>query len=411
MKKVLFSMAFAALLLSSCGSDENIPISSETGELKTTIKFDGLTQKASSAAIPITRWSNVNKLQLFLYDSNGKVAFSDIVDPSTAATSGTDKTFTWLNIPEGTYSLALVANIKSNEDPNVRTSLDGGANWTSFTGANVVNKILNTDLLIDLKELTSFPAGHTTINPSKKPYAVAPEIFTAYSSANVVITKGHTATLGSNLELKREISLMRVRIDREKKKDAPQLDLVKFDHASNFIAIENNPIGIGVKASTFAGGISVTPSDKNRVIVGASGTDTYKDTNPAAADYAPTDILGAPFTLWQDIRVLPNATKAENIAPDKNAPADRRYKIVIVGWVEAGYVFANGDIAQSAQPVYWSGTILGVFSPNIIREVNMTINTPGLPTYPEIPEVGGLEIVVGAPENWNSNIETENIGV
>lgn len=410
MKKVLFSLAFAVMLLSSCGSDENIPTSSETGELKTTIKFDGLTQKASSAAIPITRWSNVNKLQLFLYDNNGKVAFSDIVDPSTAITSGTDKTFTWLNIPEGTYSLALVANVKSNEDPNVRTSLDGGTNWTSFTGANVVNKILNTDLIIDLKDLASFPAGHV-ITSSRKPYAVAPEVFTAYASKAVIITKGNTATLDANLELKREISLMRVRIDREKKKDAPQLDLVKFDHASNFIAIENNPIGIGVKASTFAGGISTTPSDKNRVIVGASGTATYNDKDPVATEYAPTNILGTTFSLWQDIRVLPNATKAENIAPDKNAPADRRYKIVIVGWVEAGYIFANGKEAKVAQSVYWAGTVLGVFSPNIIREVNMTITTPGLPEYPEIPEVGGLEIVVGAPENWNSKIETENIGV
>lgn len=410
MKKVLFSLAFAVMLLSSCGSDENIPTSSETGELKTTIKFDGLTQKASSAAIPITSWSNVNKLQLFLYDNNGKVAFSDIVDPTKAINSGTDKTFTWLNIPEGTYSLALVANIKSNEDPNVRTSLDGGTNWTSFTGANVVNKILNTDLLIDLNELTSFPSSNL-ITSGKELYSVASEIFTAYASKNVIITKGNTATLDANLELKREISLMRVRIDRENKKDAPQLNLVKFDHANNFIAIENNPVGIGVKAGSFAGGILATPSDKDRVIIGASGTGTYNDKDPLSTDYSPTNILATTFSLWQDIRVLPNATKAQNIAPDKDAPADRRYKIVIVGHVEKGYIFADQSVAQGLQPVYWSGTILGVFSPNIIREVNMTITTPGLPEYPEIPEVGGLEIVVGAPEKWNSKIESGNMDV
>ena len=68
MKKVLLSLASAVLLLSSCSSDENVSTISKTGELVTKISFDGLTPKAeSSTAIPVTNWSNVNKIQLFLY--------------------------------------------------------------------------------------------------------------------------------------------------------------------------------------------------------------------------------------------------------------------------------------------------------------------------------------------------------
>ena len=64
MKKVLFSLAFTALLLSSCGSDENVPdIPSGTGEFVASISFDGITTKSSvSKAIPITNWDNVKVL-------------------------------------------------------------------------------------------------------------------------------------------------------------------------------------------------------------------------------------------------------------------------------------------------------------------------------------------------------------
>ena len=134
MKKVLFSLAFAVMLFSSCGSDENVPAASKTGELFTEVTFDGLTSKAAtSTAIPVTTWSNVNKIQLFLYNAtSGVVAFSDIIDPAASTT----KIFKWTNVPQGTYELAIVANINSATD-NVATSLDGGTSWTKFDAYNV----------------------------------------------------------------------------------------------------------------------------------------------------------------------------------------------------------------------------------------------------------------------------------
>ena len=412
MKKVLFSLASAILLLSSCGSDENVPggnenvpVPSNTGNLVTEVRFDGITTKdASSTAIPVTSWSNVNKIQLFLYNSvSGAVAFSDVIDPSTSST----KIFKWTNVPQGTYDLAIVANIKSDVD-NVATSLDGGTTWAKFDAYNVLNKKLNSELFIDLKE-SILPAGHTFSQTAA--YSPASEIFTAYSS-NIKVEEGKTTDLSSTpLMLKREISLMRVRIDKTDKKDsAPKLSTVDFANASNFIAIGNMPVGIGLKLGSFAGGIYETASDANRIMIGSSGTSTYNDTDPTTG-YDPKVIVDSKFTLWKDIHVLPNATKAEGKATNANADPARVYFIILTGWAPTGYEYADGTIASKPQPVYWAGTIKGVFSPNVIREVNMTIKSKGYPEIPEPQNEGTLIIEVGAPENWNSKIESEQVEV
>lgn len=407
MKKVLLSLASAVLLLSSCSSDENVSTVSKTGELVTKISFDGLTPKAaSSTAIPATDWSNVNKIQLFLYKSDGTVAFSDVIDPSTSS----NKIFKWTNVPQGVYELALVANIKSDED-NVSTSLDGGLNWVKFDAFNVVNKKINSDIFIDLKK-SEFPAGHTFVSGDKA-YATASEVFTAYATG-VEVIEGKTTDLSVKegaLQLKREISLMRIRIDKtDKPESAPALSTVSFNHEKNFISLKNLPAGLGLKLGAFAGGIYATASKEDRIMFGASGTSTYNSTDPATG-YNPTIIVDSKFTLWQDIRVLPNATKAEGKAASAEAEASRRYVLVIAGWAPIGYEYANGIKAEQAQPVYWAGTVKGVFSPNVIREVNMNIKSKGYPNIPEPQPEGELIIEVGAPENWNTNIVTEPMDV
>lgn len=407
MKKVLFSLASIVLLLSSCGSDEDIQTISKTGDLVTTISFDGITPKAaSSTAIPITSWSNVKKIQMFLYNATtGNVAFSAIIDPATS----TDKKFTWTNVPEGTYELALVANVKSNEN-DITTSLDGGTTPVMLDPFNVVNKKLNTEIFFDLKKAT-FPTGHT-FAAGKVAYAPTSEVFTAYASA-VKIEEGKKTDLSVSgpLKLKREISLMRLRIDRtDKLESAPALSTVDFANASNFVSIEKLPVGLGLKLGSFAGGIYATPSDANRVMIGSAGVNTFKTADPTTG-YKPTVIVDNKFTLWQDIRVLPNATRAEGKAASADADAARRYVIVLAGWAPKDYEYADGTKAPKAQPVYWSGTVKGVFSPNVIREVNMNIKSKGYPEIPNPQPEGELIIEVGAPENWNAIIETEDLDV
>lgn len=413
MKKVLISLVSAALLFSACGSDEEGHKPTEkTGDLIASIDFEGLTPKAASlsSAIPVTSWSNINKVQMFLYNAtDGKVAFSAIIDPSTAS----DKKFQWANVPEGTYQLALVANINSaSPGDNIATYLDGGITPVPFTAYNVKDKNLNSQIFIDLKKKAAFPSpSDHTFASGAVAYEPSSEIFTAYSSAPVVIQEGVTTDLTATpLQLKREISLFRVRIDkRDKPASAPALSTVNFLHTSNFIAIYNMPKGIGLEVGSFDGGVYAA-SEASRIMIGAEGTGTFIAADPTAADgYAPTTILDSNFTLWRDIRVLPNASRAEGIASNGDAAPARKYFIVISGWAPAGYEYADGTVASVAQPVYWSGTVNGVFSPNVIREVNLTISSRGYTDIPGEPDkTGGLEIIVGAPEPWNSVIQRED---
>jgi len=412
MKKVLFSLASVVLLLTSCGNDESITTTSaKKGDLVTKIYFEGISKKAaSSTAIPVTSWKNVNKMQLFLYKSDGTVAYSDVLDPTKIADN--TKTYTWKDIPEGIYELALVANIKSDED-NVDTYLDGGTNKVKLEQYNVVGKKINSEIFIDLKELSAFPfPGDHTFKGTDKPYAPASEIFTAYAST-VKIEEGKKNDLSSApLKLKREISLMRVRVDRtDKPESAPALSTVNFAHEKNYLTVENLPVGLGLKLGAFEGGIYSTTSDANRILIGATGVKTYNDQDPTIADYDPISIVDSKFTLWQDIRVFPNATRADNIDPDKDTSAERRYVITLTGWAPKDYEYADGSKAEKAQPVYWSGTAKGAFSPNIIREVNINILSKGYREKPEPQPEGELTISVESPANWDSNIESENLDV
>jgi hypothetical protein len=148
-------------------------------------------------------------------------------------------------------------------------------------------------------------------------------------------------------------------------------------------------------------------------MIASEGVNTYNTADPASTSYNPTTIIDAQFTLWKDIQILPNATRAEAKAPSADADAARRYFIILSGWAPEGYVYYDGITKAPAggAPVYWSGTAKGVFSPNVIREVNMTIQSKGYPEIPEPQAEGGLIIVVEAPENWNTNIESEPLDV
>ena len=423
MKKVLFSLAFTALLLSSCGSDENVPdIPSGTGEVVASISFDGITPKSSvSKAIPITNWDNVKQVQMLLYRADGTVAYSRIVEPTN-----TNTTFSWNDVPEGTYNLALVANV-SNATDNVATTLDGSAStaWADFTRYNVISKKINSEIFIDLKGRSAgFPAEHTflTTLASYKPYVAPSEVFTAYES-NVKIEEGKKKSIGP-LALKREVSLARILVDKENKITAPKLSDVSFSHSSCLISVENLPVGLGLKVGSFDGGIyDATAFNTDRVIIGAYGTAAYNNADPTSGYKNPSGgavtILGNEgtdkYTLWQDIRVLPNATKKEiadgTVTSGGDVKAENRYKVRLTGWVKAGYEFEDGSKAPVDQPVYWKGTIKGVFSRNTIREVKISIKTKGEGGITEFEGEGELEITVGMPEDWNSAIESERIEI
>lgn len=417
MRKVLSFIGVAmAILLYSCNSEDSVePIDSNdpnAGKLVATVSFEGigssLLRTAESTAIPITSWDNVKSMQLFLYNAaDSTVGFSAVITPSQGQNVSGGKSFTWTNVPAGVYNVLLVANIDSNDD-NIASSLTGGNSWTRLTPYNVVNKALNREIFLDLKE-GDLPSGHN-FSPGLKAYNPASEVFMARGSAPVSITEGNSADLG-NLMLMREISLMRVRIDRKPKTYAPDLDDVNFNHAKNFIGVQSLPVGLGFTLQAKGGGITKAPSDDNRILIGGVGIDTYRDADPSSG-YGSGIILKNDFTLWRDIQVLPNARKSENRPSDADADSTRRYFVIISGVVPKGYKYSDGSEAkENESPVYWAGTVKGVFSPNVIREVNLIITSGGLPDPPTPGKEGELIITVGKPEDWNSQIETEEIEV
>ena len=75
---------------------------------------------AISDAVPLTSWDNVKSLQIFLYDAQGVIHFSDLIDAerikNTLQTNPTESgtiTYTYSNVPSGSYRLMAVANANS----------------------------------------------------------------------------------------------------------------------------------------------------------------------------------------------------------------------------------------------------------------------------------------------------------
>lgn len=415
MKKVFISLFSTILLFSSCGSDENVGETFSKGEggLKGVISFENVASTndntpavRSSAmaaaqpgtAVPSTSWENVKQTHMFLYDANGRIAYSYVMKPSASLTK-----FQWTNIPEGTYTLALVGNIQSSTD-NIATSLDGGITPAVLNAYNTPSLLINKQVYIDLKK-TALPAQHRW-GGSHVGYAEASEVFTAYAT-NVVIKEGETTDLtAAPLKLSREVSLMRTRFNTT---GIPEKDKVRFDTETSCIAIQRQPVGLGLKQGEFAGGIYQTPtSDANRIMIAASGVSTFIKENPTFGA-----IIGADgFTMWRDVKVLPNAAIADNKAASADASIDRKYYLIIAGQVGDGYRFADGTIARGNEPVYWYATINGVFAKNKIRLVNISLKSAGYPEIPVEPEKeGGLIITVSAPEAWDSVVESENVSV
>ncbi|MEG2332901.1 MAG: hypothetical protein RSB62_11470, partial [Bacteroides sp.] len=84
--------------------------------------------------------------------------------------------------------------------------------------------------------------------------------------------------------------------------------------------------------------------------------------------------------------------------------------IVVSGKGKVGHILANGTALTAETTVYWSGVVKENFIPNVIREVNLTLQTGGTTEVPVNPtEYGGLTITVSAPAPWDSNIVDSNI--
>lgn len=414
MKKFFLSLIAVATLFSACSSDEVAEGSSEkgAGTLKATLSLgtDGTLKSTASTAIPVTSWSNIKQLHVFLYEKNGagqtdgKVAFSYVLEGTDlAAQVGNDKQYTWTNVPAGNYRLVIVANTGATDDIQGKVGATD-INWTANT---VINKKFGSsvasDLYLDFKKTTAFPTPYHAKGTAAGniPYLVPSEIFTVYVDA-VTITEGTTTTLGSptSLKLKREVALFRTRINTS----SPRVDLskVQFNNANNFMLVQTLPVGLGLKTEGYAGG-TFAASNVRKVLVAKTGANAFSSTPPAASTHSnPNTILANGFSLWNEFVIFPNNETGSN-----DAIVGRKYNIVISAFAEAGYEAEDGIVPAGGANIYWEGVINQSFEPNVIREVDITITSKGTLEPPVTPTpVGKLEITVGSPEPWDSNIKT-----
>lgn len=389
----LLAMVVVCACSKSGGSDYPDP---EKAGLTFQVTFDktGMEGRApQSTAIPETSWSNIKQLQFLLYNTSGQVVYSTIVNPTSALT-----TFTYTDVPVGTgYTLVAVANVKSSSDA-ITTYLDGGTTPTEWTMWNVRQKTL-PNLVIEHKagDFPTFCSSKLT-TAGNTAYTEPSEIFMG-ASASFDVTTGITTTVPA-IALKREVAMLRVRLN-VKDSETDNLNTVDFTKDAS-IMIYRLPDNMKVGAAN-AGGVSSTSTDANILAV-KDGT-IFNTANPTSG-YDPKVILGGNFTMWRDIIVWPNnGGRAVNGTSTAEASTDRQYFIVVSGRGATGHILANGDEMAADGPVYWSGLIKENFTPNTIREVNLTLRSGGTTDVPTKPrEEGGLTISVGTPEAWSSNI-------
>ena len=404
-KIVLVCSLFALMALGACSEKNDSPNGGidEGAKSKFVVQlnFEGVSAhtKAQSTAIPATSWANIKQVQFLLYDASNNVRFSAVETPSAGS-----KTFTYTDVPAGTYKLVVVANAKSSTDKIVTYS-DGGTTPVEWDMWNVRQK--KADKLVMKHKSIAFPAfcKEKLTTAGNTAYSEPSEIFMG-SVDNVVVTAG--ATVSPTVALKREVSLMRVRLNvKEGQNGVDNVNSVDYTQDAS-ILIYRLPEKMSVLAGN-TGGVSANSINTHVLSVFESGG--IFNTNNPSSGYTGT-VLSGNFTMWRDIIVFPNNGGRANNSVSSTASADgsRQYFIVVSARGKAGHVLANGTKLDSPAPVYWSGVVKENFVPNVIREVNLTLRTGGTTDVPIVPTTyGGLTITVGEPAAWNSNIVESSI--
>lgn len=440
MKKLFLSAIAAAALFSACSSDDVVDsvTPGEGGELRAVITFQGVnsqTRAADSKYVPKTTWANIEDMRIFLYNASGVIAGTAEV---TVPTSGTTATASVTGVAPGTYDVVVVANSKQPvvaTDGNISTYSNGALSaWTSsLKGKNIANTYLG---LYDIT--TSAPTGWNA-DGTTVAYQQPTEVFVARQTG-VTIVANQTASPTSSLALKREVSLMRVRIDNKTpiEGDAKNInENVQFNSEQggvpNILTIGKQPAkAYSFATSTFEGGIVDNAKfDATSAILAASGSNIYQTTDPTTPGIGTGNtVLTGNYAYYRDIVVLPNMSKKDIAAEigvsvanidasaalleKAEATKENQYWITVAGVAPIGYVMkdvvTNAETTLTApRVVYFSGRVKTIFAPNFIREVNLKVVGAGYNKPLPEQETGNLDITVEAPIEWNKNILEETV--
>lgn len=271
------------------------------------------------------------------------------------------------------------------------------------------------------------------ITRTERPYAEPSEIFTGAgrqiggSDADAVqVVAGSTVT--AEIALKREVSLMRLRINlagnegQDNNADVNINPNGKVDFSKNaVIMIATLPDGVlpmnntmNVDGSMYYSGTAPYSVQSSVLVTKAvNGTRHFYDANPTSGYSDNGKIIGIegdPFsaTSWRDIIVMPN-DKAKQLTDANPILKQNRYLLIISAMGLPGHVTKKGTL-DAAKTVYWVGYINEPFESNKIREVNVTFRDGGSEDLPERPDnVGNLTVTVSEPEAWDSNIQASKI--
>lgn len=470
MRKNFYVWSMAALVvagLASCSSkEEPVPEEVEYGKLAFSINFkqagtraegDGgnssedpwggtaigsTTVDAVSNAVPITSWDNIKSLQLFLYDNQGVIHFSDLIDAASIQnnlasnpTSNGSVTYTYGNVPAGSYRLMAVANANSATVPGVKTTISGSP--TPWTALNVLNRFIYNCHITPAD--TNFPLFYQNQVAAsgqvrnEVPLSEPSEIFLGQGFVNntdpeVSVVSGQTTA--ATIELTREVSMMRLRVNlagEEGKVNNADVNLnpdgkVDFNRtASIMIAtvpdyiipmakdreVNGEKLYAGTSGSSSASSIFVPATvNGNRMFYEANPTTGYKEGGKIIG------IEGDPYkaTSWRDIIVYSNNNRQQLTGSAANEPLKQnRYLLIISATGLPGHVTKEGELTE-AKTVYWLGYINQGFVRNQIREVNIKFLDGGSTELPERPDnVGNLTVTVSEPKPWDAAIMASEI--
>lgn len=454
---ILVAMVVSSMMMDSCSdSVSSLPEEKEgTGTIAFTIDFARDDSRASdnnttgsqpaapvSTAIPLTSWDNIHSLQIFLYDQNNYIVFSRYIDGAQIKETlendpfNTGKiTYTYANVPNGTYHLMAVANANSASE-NVLTYLDGLA--MKWDERNVINSSIHRCRMEHKPSV--FPAFYLSeiaqsgLTRNEKPFAEPAEIFMGAGRQvdrpdNMVQVLAEQE-VKAEIKLERQVSMMRLRLNLAGNGDdlnnadvnLREGGLLNFSsNASVMIAtlpsvmlpLHDDLIVDGVKY--FQGVSPLSNQSDVMVLAGLDGEPRpFRETNPTVgyvkSGYAEdagfpgeiVNIAADPYhaTSWRDILVMPN-DKNRMLTDENPVINENRYLLIISAMGLPGHRSREG-VLEAPHTVYWTGYINEPFEAGKIREVNISFKDGGsqeLPVRPD--EAGTLTIVVKEPRDWN----------
>ena len=385
--------AVALFTITSCNKNGTVAPEGEAGNLVVTFCIpetgdsDSATKAppyTASTAKPTTSWlNNIKSMTLLLVNrSDGKVIEArSITLPTTNDLAQQTRTFS--NLIAGTYDIYIVAN---HSQPG------SAATWTA---ASAVGATIST-LIMRLQ--TTPTATWTDKDPTNETatiaYNPAAEVFIAVLGA-YNLQANQTNIITAPFVLKRVVSMFRVRLDP----NTTANQTVNFNDAGASLRIRRPHISATLASP------AATPANISYGPATVLGTDMvyskgFSNTAPSAATYTNgATLIGTNgITHWKDVMIYPGGTTS-------SAPADlpKMFDLVVSGLAPVGYVPGGTTTALTTPTlVYWSGVVeRGEITANNILEINITLNTNGVPYVPPVSQRGNLDIKIDLL-NWDN---------